>query len=73
MPISPKNYAARAAKLEQIAATIADEATRNRYLKVAAELRKLAGEPDLLRPELGSLGPERHQRPDENRDRQKRQ
>ena len=45
MPISPTRYLARAAKLEELAA-ISEEATKLRYLELAAELRKLAGEPE---------------------------
>ena len=45
MPISTTRYLARAAKLEELAA-ISEEATKLRYLEVAAELRKLARQPE---------------------------
>ena len=45
MPISPKQYATRAAELERLAEAIGDPAVKRSYLEVAAELRRLAGEP----------------------------
>jgi hypothetical protein len=42
MPISPKHYTERAAELEQLAATTADQAIKNGYLELASELRRLA-------------------------------
>jgi len=45
MPISPKLYATRAAEFEHLAALATDRAIRTRYLELAAELRKLAGDP----------------------------
>jgi hypothetical protein len=43
MPISPKHYLERAAALEQLAATITDQALKAAYLQVVGELRRLAG------------------------------
>ena len=45
MPIPPKQYATRAAEFEHLATLAADPAIRVRYLEMAAELRKLAGDP----------------------------
>jgi hypothetical protein len=42
MPISPKQYEARAAALEELAAAVTDRAIRNGYLELAAELRRFA-------------------------------
>ena len=45
MPVSPTQYAAKAAELEQLAKATSDPTIKRGYLEVAAELRRLAGEP----------------------------
>jgi hypothetical protein len=42
MPISPKEYAARPAELEDLASAVSDPAIRKGYLELAAELRRFA-------------------------------
>jgi hypothetical protein len=44
MPISPRDYAKRAAELEELAAAAADTGIKREYLEVARELRVLASE-----------------------------
>lgn len=45
MPISPRNYVARAAESEQLAASITDETIKQGYLGLAAELRRMGDPP----------------------------
>jgi hypothetical protein len=45
MPISPTQYASKAAEFERLAERTRDPAIRQGYLDVAAELRRLAGKP----------------------------